>query len=206
MCCTQPVLARVQHVAAAFTVPCCPARLVSSVSLGPRRSDRVTQHMYMRLFCACRPRLTAHLCSYNTACARKPEIAPYASALRSCDQFARSLVSFDRSTSSRLALLRSLLGFRSLSLVGAACHARVRGAVVEPALRACLAGCNAATRVQARGVSSFGCACAWGGVVGDVVARSDVHGASHWRGRGGLLVVAREVVVCCVESCVVRFL
>jgi hypothetical protein len=62
---------------------------------------------------------------------------------------------------------------------------------VEPALRACLAGCNAATRVQARGVSSFGCACAWGGVVGDVVARSDVHGASHWRGRRGLLEIAR---------------
>lgn len=55
----------------------------------------------------------------------------------------------------------------------------------------CLAGCNAAaTRVQARGVSS--CACAWGGVVGDVVARSDVHaGIALARPRGlfGLLVV-----------------
>lgn len=54
-------------------------------------------------------------------------------------------------------------------------------------LLACLPSCldvmrNAATRVQARGESS--CACAWG-VVGDVVARSDVHAASHWQVVGG---------------------
>ena len=58
-------------------------------------------------------------------------------------------------------------------------------AVVPPPCVACLclAGCAAATRVQARGVSRS--ACAWGGVVGDVVARSDVHaGIALARPRG----------------------
>lgn len=37
-------------------------------------------------------------------------------------------------------------------------------------------------------------------MVGDVVARSDVHAASHWRGRGGELVVVGDCGCCCVEE------
>lgn len=171
MRCTQPVLARVQHVTAAFA-----DRLVSSA---PSRLARVVQ-TGLHSMCLCA----------STSTARKPEplLCPFCPSAPW--RFPRPVLSsrlrpcFLRSSASQFPsfLPSFLLPVRSWTR-----HARRRGDVVPPpcAARRCLAGCNAATRVQARGVSR--CACAWG-VVGVVVARSDVHAASHWRGRGGRLV------------------